>query len=120
MKERIAGMLKELREHSKMSGSAVTDKLKEYGFNISDKTLYGYEKGVSMPNADMFVSLCFIYNCTNPIEYLFGNNRDTSIDKIESQYMSLNDLGKHEAQSHMEYLCSQERFRESTEREKMA
>ena len=61
----IGSKLKELRKRSGLSGNAVVSELSRRGFDIKDKTLYGYETGKNMPNADLFLELCMIYNCRN-------------------------------------------------------
>ena len=70
-KQVIANFLKQLRRTSGLSANEVTDKLQEYDIDISAKTLYGYESGLRMLNADAFVALCRIYKCDNPLE-IFG------------------------------------------------
>lgn len=65
----IAQILKSLRKQSGLTAQQVAQILNQKGFNISFKTIYGYEKGIAMPNADMFLELCKIYNCSNPLEY---------------------------------------------------
>lgn len=62
---RLGEKLKELREKRGFSGRDVVEELNKIGINISDKTLYGYERGIRMPNADIFVELCSIYKCNN-------------------------------------------------------
>ena len=76
MSSELGNKLKELRESSSLTGKEVSAKLKESGFEISDKTLYGYESGIRMPNADVFMQLCQIYGCKNILE-TFG---DVGID----------------------------------------
>lgn len=90
----IAGFLKQLRKTSGLSANMVVNNLKSYGIEISAKTLYGYESGLSMLNADVFVALCRIYKCDNPME-LFGNMSITSkeYEHIE-KYRSLDTLGR--------------------------
>lgn len=90
----IAGFLKQLRKTSGLSANEVVNKLKSYSIEISAKTLYGYESGLSMLNADVFVALCRIYKCDNPME-LFGNISITSheYEHIE-KYRSLDTLGR--------------------------
>jgi len=70
-KQVIANFLKQLRKTSGLSANDVVEKLKNYNIDISAKTLYGYESGLSMLNADAFVSLCRIYKCDNPMD-MFG------------------------------------------------
>lgn len=72
MEYNIASVLKQLRKTSGCSANKVIEYLKDYKIEISAKTLYGYESGLSMPNADIFVALCKIYKCENPLD-IFGN-----------------------------------------------
>lgn len=90
----IAGFLKQLRKTSGLSANEVVNNLKSYGIEISAKTLYGYESGLSMLNADVFVALCRIYKCDNPME-LFGNISITSQEyKHIEKYRSLDTIGR--------------------------
>lgn len=61
MNSTIASILKQLRKSSRLSVKQASIQLKQYGIDIASKTLYGYESGISMPNADVFVALCKIY-----------------------------------------------------------
>ena len=62
----ISSKLKELRLKKKLSAKETVLELKNrYGISISDKTLYGYENGISNTNADTFVALCKIYGVDN-------------------------------------------------------
>lgn len=70
----ISSLLKQLRKTAKLSVKEAVAKLLRYGISISEKTLYGYESGLSMPNADAFVALCKIYDCDNPLD-LTGEDR---------------------------------------------
>lgn len=94
MEYNIATVLKQLRKTSKLSANEVIEYLKEDNIDISSKTLYGYESGLSMPNANVFVALCKIYKCDNPLD-IFGN---TSINPYEfsiiEQYRALDEHGK--------------------------
>lgn len=73
---RIGVNLKRLRIKSELNAADVTELLAnpDHGnHTISQKTLYGYESGLSMPNADVFLELCKIYNVRNIIkEFGFG------------------------------------------------
>jgi len=66
MSQTIASTLKQLRKASRLSAKQAASQLKHYGIDIAPKTLYGYESGLSMPNADVFVALCSIYHCSEP------------------------------------------------------
>lgn len=73
METNVNIMLKQLRKTSGLSADNVINDLKEYGIDIKPKTLYGYESGISMPNANVFIALCKIYKCDNPMD-MFGTN----------------------------------------------
>ena len=95
---KIGDKLKLLRENNKMTRKDVADKLKDFGFDISDKTLYGYESGRNSANADMFLALCKIYKCNNIME-TFSNSVDdvlftNSEWNIIEKYRSLDEHGK--------------------------
>ena len=64
-KEMIPQLLRDKRTCKKLSVEQVSAKLKEMGFSVAPKTLYGYEKGVSMPNVPIFIALCDIYEVTD-------------------------------------------------------
>lgn len=74
MEQNINLMLKQLRKTSGLSSDDVVQKLISYGIDIKSKTLYGYESGLSMPNANVFIALCKIYKCDNPLDFLGGNS----------------------------------------------
>lgn len=91
--------LKLLRDLKKYSAKEVVQKLQASGFEIADKTLYGYEKGIRMPNADIFVELCKIYKCHNILETFSETGIDYSIPNdlkypIIEKYRDLDDHGK--------------------------
>lgn len=94
----IGEKLKSLRENSGMTRKEVSDKLKEFNIDISDKTLYGYESGRNSANADMFLALCKIYKCNNIME-TFSNTVDDVLFTNEEwniieKYRGLNEHGK--------------------------
>ncbi len=62
MNDLPAGILRNLRTSSGLSSEEVVEKLKNRGIDISTKTLYGYESGVSTPRVNTFIALCDIYN----------------------------------------------------------
>lgn len=119
-KQVIANFLKQLRKTSGLSANDVVEKLKNYNIDISAKTLYGYESGLSMLNADAFVSLCRIYKCDNPMD-MFGipSIKPEEIKHIE-KYRSLDPHGQQtvdiildrEAERSSQLRQSQERITE--------
>ena len=99
MNDTIAAILKQLRNESHISVKQAVALLKNYDIDIASKTIYGYESGLSMPNADVFLALCQIYrsgrdNARNTaaeagLEHPEKNTTDT--DTIEDAISFLND-----------------------------
>jgi transcriptional regulator with XRE-family HTH domain len=69
--ENLGIKLKEIRKSKNYTRKYVAEKLREKGFDISDKTLYGYENGRTTANADLFMALCEIYEITDVLT-MFG------------------------------------------------
>lgn len=90
----ISSAMKQLRRTSGYTAKDVTRLLSEYGIEISEKTLYGYESGVSMPNADTFVALCMIYKCDNPFEIFGGSTISSDEIMLVKKYRCLDERGK--------------------------
>lgn len=90
----ISALLKQLRKTSSYSVNDVVEQLKNYGIEISSKTLYGYESGLSMPNADAFVALCKIYNCDNPMDIFGGHSVDVKETSLIEKYRLLDSYGQ--------------------------
>lgn len=71
MKEtNISVALKERRNELNMTTGEVIAELKLRGINISEKTLYGWENGVSKPNVTAFINLCLIYGVTDVYHFV--------------------------------------------------
>lgn len=68
--------LRSLREAQKMNAREVCERMSGMGFELSHKTLYGYETGQRMPNADTFMALCSIYQCKD----IMGTFWDLKVD----------------------------------------
>lgn len=99
MKQSLGETLKELRKSRSLTAKDVSTILKDMGYSISDKTLSGYENGIRMPNADVFMALCQIYKCKNILEMFSFVEADYSIPTDEEwiiieHYRKLNQHGK--------------------------
>ena len=79
-KESISSTLRKLRENKRLSVKEVQEKLLELGIPVAIKTIYGWESGKRLPDADTFLTLCDIYN-SNDILGDFGYRR-TSNDSM--------------------------------------
>lgn len=83
MEKNLGTVLKELRKKKKLTAKETTDELLSMGYEISEKTISGYETGIRMPNADIFMALCKIYDCKNILEMFSFINADYSIPTDE-------------------------------------
>ena len=72
----IARMLKYYRKINNLSVKTVAADLEErMGNNISTKTIYGWENGISQPSADVLMHLCEIYEINDVLEaFGYENN----------------------------------------------
>lgn len=83
MPNAIATILKQARKTARLSVKDTAARLNKNGIHLSAKTIYGYESGLSMPNADVFVALCQIYQYDS---YSFA---DTANPALSTQERSL-------------------------------
>lgn len=72
-------VLRKLREKAGLSVKEVVEKLKDYGQEISDKTLYSYESQKRAISGDMLLALCQIYKCNNILETFANIKEDYDI-----------------------------------------
>lgn len=96
--------LRSLREKSGLSVKEVIKLLKQYDFEISDKTLYSYESGKRAMSGDMLLALCRIYKCNNILETFADIEVDYEIpDEYEwnviKKYRTLDTYGKNAVDS---------------------
>ena len=64
-KKTIPLLLRGKRDLKGMTVEQVAAALDEKGLHIAPKTLYNYEKGVSMPSVPIFIALCDIYGVSD-------------------------------------------------------
>lgn len=93
--------LKKLRVNSKKNWHYITSKLKEqFSLDIAQSTIYGYENGHSIPNADVFLALCQIYNCQDVLyEFGYTDERNKYLlsneeERVICNYRTLDDSGQ--------------------------
>lgn len=109
MEDNLGAVLKELRKKKNLTAKNVSDKLKDMGYSISDKTISGYETGIRMPNADVFMAICQIYDCRNILEMFSFVKAEYSIPtddewKMIEKFRSLDNPGK----EHIDYELNRE------------
>ena len=64
-------LLRTMREEAGKSVPEVSDYLTSLGFKAATQTVYGWERGLSQPNPDLFLSMCKFYGVTDVLSY-FG------------------------------------------------
>lgn len=67
-KESISLTLKKLREQQRLSVKEVQETLLARGIAVSNKTIYGWESGNRLPDADTFLTLCDIYHSEDVLQ----------------------------------------------------
>ena len=84
----VPKLVNQIRVAGNVSIKECSQKLQEMGFEkVSEKTLYGYERGSSRINADVFLAICQICGCSNPLT--FGDVEPAEKDEIWSAYSDL-------------------------------
>ena len=64
--DQIGVMLKKYRKVNSLSVNDVVLELhNKYGFEVAEKTVYGWESNQAHPTSDVFVALCDIYKINN-------------------------------------------------------
>lgn len=81
---KIARNLKKYRKAKNLTAQQVSDYMKDNGYQIETRTIYGYEDGSRMPNADVFLHLCLLYECTDVL-YEFGYGEKLATDILKEQ-----------------------------------
>lgn len=102
----IAKKLKELRNSKGYSTKQVAEELKKYNISLSHNTIYGYENGYSIPNADLFVFLCKIYGVKD-FSIFFD---DETANEQKSPYDRLNASGKQKADEYINDLTENPKY----------
>lgn len=78
----IPEFLKNTRNSQKLSVEFVVEQLKKFDIKLSTKTLYGYENGVSMPDAYTLLALCSIYNIDDIMLELGYKSKKKSLKEL--------------------------------------
>lgn len=76
--ELIATTLRQLRQASGLTAKEVSVLLAHKGIDISEKTLLGYENGVSTPKVNTFLRLCEVYKVTDIMGAFGYDAKDTA------------------------------------------
>ena len=81
----ISSVLRNYRERRNLSPREVVEKLRLKGIDISEKTLYGYENGVSNPKVNTFIALCDVYEI-NDVLGTFSEESERLCSPVSAQW----------------------------------
>ncbi len=103
MEKKIGAILAKYRKAKKLSQIDVSEKLRNYGINVSNAAVSAWEKDCSYPNAHQFLALCKILGITDIYNEFIGFNPDDPLAK-------LNEEGKAKALEYIGLLLLSEQF----------
>jgi len=103
MENSIGKTLSELRRGKKFMQKDVAAKLHDFGFSVSSKTIYNWEKGLALPNAAQFLALCEILGVDDVLYSFSGVQRGA--------YAGLNQAGRKKAREFIDLLFHVETYR---------
>jgi SOS-response transcriptional repressor LexA len=104
MNSSIGETLSELRRAKKLMQKDVAAKLSGYGFRVSSKTIYNWEKGLSLPGLPQFLALCEILGVDDVLWQFAGIHN--------GPYAGLNEAGRKKARELIDLLFHIEMYRE--------
>ena len=82
----IANRLREYRKARRLTTQDVSLHLKDEGYQIEARSIYGYEDGSRTPNVEIFLQLCKLYGCVDVL-YEFSFNEGIVKDTFEEQHL---------------------------------
>jgi len=107
MKFSIGDTFAELRKAKKFMQKDVASRLSVYGFSVSSKTIYNWEKGLAQPSIPIFLALCDILGVDDVLWQFAGIHR--------GPYAGLNQAGRQKAREFIDLLFYIEMFRDDPE-----
>ena len=104
MNIQLGETLARLRNLSKLSQKNAAEKLADYGFNLTNKTIYNWEKGLAKPGVEQFLALCDIYRVDDIWWEFAGEHR--------GPLTGLNEAGRKRAREFIDLLFHIDMFRD--------
>ena len=99
----IGETLSELRKNKKLMQKELAARLSVYGFSVSAKTIYNWEKGLAQPSIPHFIALCDILD-VDDVLWRFAGIR-------KGPYSCLNSDGRHKAREFIDLLFQIDKYR---------
>ena len=103
----IGNTLAELRRVKKFMQKDVAAKLSAYGFSVSAKTIYNWEKGLAQPSIPIFLALCDILG-VDDVPWRFAGVHN-------GPYAGLNQAGRQKAREFIDLLFHIDMYRDDPE-----
>jgi len=100
----IGNTLAELRRAKKFMQKDVAAKLSAYGFSVSAKTIYNWEKGLAQPSIPVFLALCDILGVDDVLWQFAGIHK--------GPYAGLNQAGRQKAREFIDLLFYIDMYRD--------
>lgn len=103
--------LRKMREDSGKTVTEISEYLTSLGHKAKTVTIYGWERGVSQPNPEIFLEMCKFYGVFDIFSYFeyekFSKESDLSKDEQEhiKKYRSLDPYGKEAVESVLDVEC---------------
>jgi len=104
VKTSVGETLAELRRAKKLTQKDVAVRLAAYGFTVSVKTIYNWEKCISQPGIPQFLALCDIFGVDDVMWQFAGLHR--------GPYAGLNQAGRVKARELIDLLFHIDMFRD--------
>ena len=104
MNNSIGRTLAQLRKNKKLMQKDISAKLADYGFNVSTKTIYNWEKDVAQPNIQQFLALCEIFDVDDVLWRFSGTHT--------GPYAGLNQDGRVKAREFIDLLFYVDMYRD--------
>ncbi len=118
--------LRKMRNDSGKSVSEVSEYLISIGYKAKTVTIYGWERGVSLPSPDALLDMCRFYGVTDILSYFgdapqMGKNNMSQVEKDHlKKYRALDEHGKEVVDTNLELeykRCEIEEARRAQEAE---
>jgi len=103
----IGSTLAELRKAKKLMQKDIAARLSAYGYTVSSKTIYNWEKGLAQPSIPQFIALCDILGVDDVLWRFAGIHR--------GPYSGLNQAGRQKARELIDLLFHIDMFRDDPE-----
>jgi len=100
----IGSILASLRSEKHLSQKELADRLRDYGFDVTNQAISKWETGTTQPNVSQFLALCAIYEVPDVMALFTGKGSEGILS-------GLNRRGKERAMEYIRLLRGSEEYR---------